>query len=140
MTMSVHVNGGAVPAKEGVYAAVIHISGPANSVDVTVTTSRGGQRPTILAASGICSRTPAPGSATFSATVIDDVAVASVSLRYTESGGATRNWAMNASGGGAWTVAVNPPASAFSATGFTIVALDGANHSDNFPFSPTSCT
>jgi len=139
MTMSVHVNGGAVPAKEGIYTAVIRISGPGNAVDVTVTTSRGGQPPSILSTSGICSRSPAPGSATFSATVTDDVAVTSVSLRYTESGGVPHNWSMNAGGGGVWTVTVGDN-SAFNATGFTIVALDGANHAHNYLFSPTNCT
>jgi hypothetical protein len=70
--------------------------------------------------------------------VVDDIGVASVSLRYLESGGAAKAVAMAAGGGGAWSATV-PLASAFGATGFTIVALDGANHVDNYTFTATGC-
>jgi hypothetical protein len=134
VTINVHVDAAKLPMAEGQYTATIRISGPGNPVNVVVVTSRGGQPPTIVSASGECSA----GTATFAANVVDDIGVASVSLRYLESGGAAKAVAMAAGGEGAWSATV-PLASAFGATGFTIVALDGANHVDNYTFTATGC-
>lgn len=140
-TLNVSVNASLVPAGEGTYIGTIHVSGPNNSFDVTVTTTRGGAAPNILPASvsGVCNS--GAGTATFTAPATDDVAVTSVVVTFTKTGKGqvvTLALVSGSPASGTWSGSTSY-STAFDGTGFTVVATDGAGRTDSQLFTPKNC-
>jgi RNA polymerase sigma factor (sigma-70 family) len=121
-TINVRINAALVPTGEGLYSGTLILTGPNNTVSVSVTTQRGGQPPQIVSHSASCSAVP--GSVSFQATAIDDIGVTGLTVNYTLADGQTGNHALVQSGG-AWGTSFEVGSAIAS---YSLVASDGGGH------------
>ena len=134
VTIVVGVNAAHVPPGEGTYTGAVTISGPnGQSFSLPVTTSRGGQPPSVSLIIDRCSRTALTLMVRVSVT--DDIGVSGVAVNYTLTTGATSQQVLSLMNGsstsGTWEAQ-------FTASGtggidsYTVVATDGAGHTGSF--------
>lgn len=134
-TVGVNVSASQLPSGEGTYSATVTVTGPNNSFTVTVKTTRGGDAPDIIRWTGSCAGTAPTSSWTVYAT--DDVAVASVTVTWTNANGATVSASLSAGGNSSWT---GSGGNAHGGTNFRITATDYAGHSiTQLIETPRSC-
>lgn len=134
-TVAVNVSASLVPSGEGTYSATITVTGPTKSFIVTVQTTRGGEAPEIVRYTGSCAGTAPTSSWTVYAS--DDIAVASVVVRWTAANGGVVSIPLSSGGGSAWT---GGGVSANGGSDFRITATDFAGHATTISIAkPTSC-
>lgn len=134
-TVAVNVSASLVPSGEGTYTATITVTGPTKSFTVTVQTTRGGEAPEIVRYTGSCAGTAPTSSWTVYAS--DDIAVASVVVRWTAANGGIVSIPLSSGGGSSWT---GGGASANGGSDFRITATDFAGHTTTISIAkPTSC-
>lgn len=132
VSLPVRVDPAVLPAGEGDYPATLTITGPANTLTVTVTARRGGQPPQVLSASATCN---AAGQLTVLAQAADDVAVTRVTATVTRAGEA-ETLDLAPAGGLAW----QGRAPAGNGIGTVIVtAFDGAGRQAGMTVTPLGC-
>lgn len=121
-TVNVSINAALVPTTEGLYSGTLILSGPYNTVRVSVTTQRGGQPPQIASHSATCSAVP--GAVSFQASVIDDIGVTAVAVSYTLADGQTGSQALRLSGG-VWGTSFTVSS---AITSYSLIASDAGEH------------
>ncbi len=134
-TVAVNVSASLVPSGEGTYSGAITVTGPTKSFIVTVQTTRGGEAPEIIRYTGSCAGTAPTSSWTVYAS--DDIAVASVVVRWTAANGGAVSIPLSSGGGSAWT---GGGVSANGGSDFRITATDFAGHATTISIAkPTGC-
>lgn len=135
VTVGVNVNASLVPPGEGTYSAIVTVTGPNNSFQVRVQTTRGGEAPDIVRWTVSCAAS-APSSF-WTVYVTDDVDVASVSVSWTNVNGATITVPLTDGGGSSWTA---NGGNTHGGSNFRIVATDFAGHTTTQSITPpASC-
>lgn len=132
-TIGIVVSATALPQGEGTYSATVNITGPNNSVTVTVKATRGGDAPDIIRWTANC---PISNSAIsiWTVYVTDDVEVASVSVSWTNSNGATVTVSLS-DAGNSWT---GTGGNTIGGSNFRIRASDFAGHTTTLAITPPS--
>ncbi len=122
-TVPVSVDAGGLG--EGFHSTTLSIVGPNNTALVTINTTVGGASPVISSFSVSCSGF----TATFSATITDDVGVSSASASYTISPTAERGSVqLQPAGGSSWTATITFATPSMTISSATLTASDAAGH------------
>ena len=132
VTISVLVSASQLPQNEGTHSATFMVQGVANAFAVTVNSTRGGQPPQVLRASATCV-TGGPGAGFhFVVEAIDDVAVTSVVVQWTNPNQAPRSLSLTKGSGQSWNGVSSPlePGS----SNFRATATDGAGRTHTLNF------
>jgi RNA polymerase sigma factor (sigma-70 family) len=139
VAISVFVSASQLPQNEGTHTASFAVQGIANSFVVNVSSTRGGQPPQVIRASGSCATSGQIGAGAqvnFTAEATDDIAVVSVIVRWTKNGSPDQV-SLQHNQGTNWRI--NQFKDAFGGTGFTAVATDGAGRTHSLAFTPGQC-
>lgn len=128
VSVPISVDAGEVPAAEGSYLGTITVTGPNNTVQVQVRTTRGGNAPSVTVREARCGGT----AIFFEAQAADDIGVASVRVSYVRQNGAAGSADLTMTGGsarqGTWEASFPlPPSTTVNLIEtYTITATDGA--------------
>lgn len=136
VTITLRVDGSALPADEGDYPAAVTVTGPANSFAVPVIGRRGGQPPQFLSASMTCGTAGGAPSVTLTAQVADDIGVVRVTATFT-AGGETVTVDLGHAGGLQWGAGLALDGQGAGPVTFT--AYDGAGRQATLAVAPAGC-